>query len=123
MKTGSDGCGVNVRAAGGYSPDTTTQILPAQLRGAVQDASERTIQERPPASAAAQDPGKAVAPSTAVNIKGFRVLRELGAGGMATAYLAERTSDKERLVLKVFVAHDGYDIAMLDRFILEHAAI
>jgi eukaryotic-like serine/threonine-protein kinase len=55
----------------------------------------------------------------AVRIRGYRVLRRIGEGGMAKVYLAEREETKLQLVLKVLDARVMSDEHFLQRFLRE----
>lgn len=62
----------------------------------------------------------AVAGSSApVQVKGFRILKRLGGGGMSEVYLAERESDGLVLALKLLDTRADHQPSMLDRFIQE----
>jgi serine/threonine protein kinase len=49
----------------------------------------------------------------------FRLLREIGRGGMGVVYEAEQTSLGRRVALKVLAAHTGIDARQLARFQIE----
>jgi serine/threonine protein kinase len=59
----------------------------------------------------------------AVQIAGYRVLRQIGAGGMSKVYLAEREADDAQLVLKVMDPKLRQDEQFLQRFIQEYRII
>lgn len=59
----------------------------------------------------------------AVQIAGFRVLRQIGEGGMSKVYLAEREADDAQLVLKVMDPKLREDEVFLQRFIQEYRII
>jgi serine/threonine-protein kinase PpkA len=52
-------------------------------------------------------------------IEGYRVLSRIGQGGSSVVYLAERESDKQRIVLKILKTVPGQDENLLQRFIQE----
>jgi eukaryotic-like serine/threonine-protein kinase len=58
-----------------------------------------------------------------VGIAGHRVLRKIGEGGMSTVYLAERTADKQKIVLKLLDSELSHDGDFLRRFIQEYGLI
>lgn len=57
--------------------------------------------------------------SNAVRIRGYKVLRRIGEGGMATVYLAEREETRLQLVLKVLDKSVMRDEQFLQRFLRE----
>lgn len=61
--------------------------------------------------------------SKPINIKDYRILKELGKGGMSAVYLAERTTDKLLLALKILDNQLTNDNVQLERFIQEYAII
>ena len=54
-----------------------------------------------------------------LSVQGYRVLSRIGHGGSSVVYLAERESDKQRVVLKILNATPGLDEALLQRFVQE----
>ena len=58
-----------------------------------------------------------------VGISGYRLLRKIGEGGMSTVYLAERTSDNRKIVLKLLDSELSHDGDFLKRFIQEYGLI
>jgi serine/threonine protein kinase len=56
-------------------------------------------------------------------IKGYRVLRQIGEGGMSTVFLAEEVSGARQMVLKVLKGRRGDDDAMWKRFFQECAIV
>ncbi|MGH8582526.1 MAG: protein kinase domain-containing protein [Gammaproteobacteria bacterium] len=62
-------------------------------------------------------------PAREIKVKGFRLLNKIGQGGMASVYLAERGSDNQRLVLKMYDAHNNYQDSQLERFLFEYGTI
>lgn len=55
-----------------------------------------------------------------LEIPGYRLLCEIGRGGMATAVLAERLDDELRVVLKIMFTHGLDDPSALRRFMREY---
>jgi DNA-binding response OmpR family regulator len=55
----------------------------------------------------------------AVRIRGYKVLRRIGEGGMAKVYLAEREETRLQLVLKVIETNVARDEQFLQRFLRE----
>jgi serine/threonine protein kinase len=58
-----------------------------------------------------------------VAVKGYRILRKIGSGGMSEVYLALRESDQRELALKVLDTAINDDGALLNRFIQEYALL
>jgi DNA-binding response OmpR family regulator len=58
-----------------------------------------------------------------VSVKGYRILRKIGSGGMSEVFLAVRESDQRELALKVLDTAINDDGALLDRFIQEYALL
>ena len=58
-----------------------------------------------------------------VDIPGFRILREIGRGGMSRVYLAERDEDRLQLVLKVLDPRLHGDPQFRERFLREYRII
>ncbi|MES2951228.1 MAG: protein kinase [Pseudomonadota bacterium] len=71
-------------------------------------------QSKPNQDAVASDP---------VRIKGYRVLRRLGGGGMSEVFLAERESDGAEVALKLLDTRQHQDANLLHRFIQEYALL
>jgi serine/threonine protein kinase/FixJ family two-component response regulator len=59
----------------------------------------------------------------AVVINGYRMLEKIGSGGMSSVYLAERTADGLRLVMKIMNAKLADDQEFLMRFIQEYGLL
>ena len=58
-----------------------------------------------------------------IEIPGYRILREIGRGGMAKVYLAERDADRVQLVLKVLDPRLHGDPQFRERFLREYRII
>lgn len=58
-----------------------------------------------------------------VAVKGYRILRKIGSGGMSEVFLAVRESDQRELALKVLDTAINDDGALLDRFLQEYALL
>ena len=58
-----------------------------------------------------------------VTIKGYRMVRKLGSGGMSEVFLAIREADGRELALKVLDTHLNDDVGLLHRFIQEYALL
>jgi serine/threonine-protein kinase len=66
-------------------------------------------------------------PSTAPHplaaaIKGYRILRQIGAGGMGNVYLAQQTSLRRPVALKILPAHLATDEEFIERLVVEARA-
>src|ERR1044071_2971444 len=64
------------------------------------------------------DPGES-AMTEPITIPGYRILRELGAGGMATVYLAIQESFDREVALKVMSPMFNVDPSFATRFVRE----
>ena len=64
-----------------------------------------------------------IAVASLPEVRGYRLLRTLGEGGMSQVVLAQRESDGMELVLKLFHPRPGQDEDLLQRFIQEHSLI
>ena len=69
------------------------------------------------------DLSRALASGRALQVKGYRVLRKIGEGGMSNVFLAERESDGVEVALKILNARPSDDKQLLQRFIQESALI
>lgn len=58
-----------------------------------------------------------------VAVKGYRILRKIGSGGMSEVFLAVRESDQREVALKVLDTAINDDVALLHRFIQEYALL
>lgn len=58
-----------------------------------------------------------------VVVKGYRILRKIGSGGMSEVFLAVRESDQRELALKVLDTAINDDGALLERFLQEYALL
>jgi DNA-binding response OmpR family regulator len=79
----------------------------------VQKAKEQTTQ-----SSAAAETG-----NETPDIKGYRIIRKIGSGGMSQVYLAWRESDGLQVALKVLDTHINRSEDLLQRFIQEYALL
>ncbi|MDO9402427.1 MAG: protein kinase [Polaromonas sp.] len=61
--------------------------------------------------------------SITVRLKGYRIIRKIGSGGMTEVYLAEREADGLQIVLKVLDSHGKHASDNLVRFIQEYALL
>jgi serine/threonine protein kinase len=85
------------------------------------------IKRHPPADSSAARSGTLqlndVIATAPVCIKGYRLLRKIGSGGMSEVFLAVREADNFELVLKVLDTRINQDAALLHRFIQEYALL
>jgi CheY-like chemotaxis protein len=58
-----------------------------------------------------------------IQLKGYQLLRKIGAGGMSEVFLAERDTDKRQVVLKILDMRSHASGEMLQRFIQEYAIL
>lgn len=56
-------------------------------------------------------------------VKGYRIVRKIGSGGMSEVYLAVREADQRELALKVLDTDINDDVGLLHRFIQEYALL
>lgn len=68
-------------------------------------------------------PIASVEPTALVRIKGYRVLRRLGGGGMSEVFLAVRERDGLEVALKLLDTRINQDTSLLHRFIQEYALL
>jgi serine/threonine-protein kinase PpkA len=99
--------------------DTLRVRLAADVGLALRANSEITGRAVKAALAVTQSLAAAALPA----VKGYRVLRLLGRGGMSQVVLAEREADGCELVLKLFHSHPDGQEDLLRRFIQEHSLI
>jgi class 3 adenylate cyclase/predicted Ser/Thr protein kinase len=69
------------------------------------------------------DLSRALASGRALQVKGYRVQKKIGEGGMSNVFLAERESDGTPVALKILNARPSDDKQLLQRFIQEAALI
>lgn len=62
-------------------------------------------------------------PDATIDIPGYRIIRQLGTGGMSTVWLAEREKDGMELVLKVLARNLVKNKVQLQRFMREYRLI
>lgn len=68
-------------------------------------------------------PTAVVAPQGSLQIKGYRILRRLGGGGMSEVFLALRERDGLEIALKLLDTRTNQDASFLHRFIQEYALL
>ncbi|QTN26500.1 protein kinase [Rhodoferax sp. AJA081-3] len=102
-----------------FSRDELLEAVSARLKrhqaAAKSDASLKTA---PAATALANTKQR-----PPVTVKGYRILRKIGSGGMSEVFLAVRESDQRELALKVLDTAINDDGALLDRFLQEYALL
>jgi serine/threonine protein kinase len=102
-----------------FSRDELLEAVNARLKrhqpALKSDASLKSAPAAALATAAKQLPPVAV--------KGYRILRKIGSGGMSEVFLAVRESDQRELALKVLDTAINDDGALLDRFLQEYALL
>lgn len=102
--------------------------VPASVRAAL--AENATMTARAAKAALSEtlrivtsDLSRALASGRALQVKGYRVMRKIGEGGMSNVFLAERESDGTQVALKILNARPSDDKQLLQRFIQESALI
>lgn len=68
-------------------------------------------------------PGPTASSSTELDVKGYRIVRKIGSGGMSDVFLAVREADQRELALKVLDTGLNDDVSLLHRFIQEYALL
>ncbi|MCS3902488.1 DNA-binding NarL/FixJ family response regulator [Methylohalomonas lacus] len=81
----------------------------------VDPAHETTYQNMPASEAAV-----ATSEALALEIPGYRLIKEIGHGGMSTVVLGERLEDNIHVVLKIMFTRGMEDPTALKRFMLEY---
>src|SRR5262245_33815464 len=113
---------VDIAQVTGLAPQRTSRSSP-QTYQALRDAiavNQRNYHEPRDLAGAASEAARGAA--LHFSIEGYRILRKIGEGGMASIYLASDTGD-EAQVLKVMRIAAGEDGDQLQRFIQEFALL
>lgn len=102
-----------------------TLIIAPDAAGRIREALEQNARA---ASAAAVLRGNTLEMDAAeaashIFIRGYRILRRIGSGGMSEVFLARRESDDQELVLKVLDTRVNQEPQLLNRFIQEFALL
>jgi len=102
--------------------------LPASVREALAENANMTARAAKAALSetlriVTSDLSRALATGRALQVKGYRVLKKIGEGGMSNVFLAERESDGIQVALKILNARPSDDKQLLQRFIQESALI
>ncbi len=66
---------------------------------------------------------KGATPDAPLAVKGYRILRKIGSGGMSDVFLAVRETDGRELALKLLNTKGKDEVALLHRFIQECALL
>lgn len=92
-----------------------------------QDPHEATLQERNPAHETTYQniagntmPSVPISEALGLEIPGYRLIKEIGRGGMSTVVLGERLEDHVHVVLKILFTRGMDDPTALKRFMLEY---
>jgi len=118
--------GLDAIAPGETLATLTLPIRPADVRAAVQANSEITARAVKNAlqSRLAELKTHAFVPGQEpLRLRGYRLVRKIGAGGMTDVYLSEREQDGLPVVLKVLDAGGKRAAQHLSRFIQEYALL
>lgn len=98
-----------------------------ELLDAVSARIKRTqaLEKTEPPVATGSRPGASVSPASPgeVSIKGYKILRQLGSGGMSEVFLARRISDGKEMALKILDTRVNQDSSFLHRFIQEYSLL
>lgn len=102
--------------------------VPASLRAALAENAQMTAQAAKAALSETlriitSDLSRALASGRPLQVKGYRVLKKIGEGGMSNVFLAEREADGATVALKILNARPSDDKQLLQRFIQEAALI
>jgi class 3 adenylate cyclase len=102
--------------------------VPAAVRAALAENANMTARAAKAALSETlriitSDLSRALASGRALQVKGYRVLKKIGEGGMSNVFLAERESDRTQVALKILNARPSDDRQLLQRFIQESALI
>jgi class 3 adenylate cyclase len=102
--------------------------VPASVRAALSENAHMTAQAAKAALSETlriitSDLSRALAAGRPLQVKGYRVLKKIGEGGMSNVFLAERESDGTQVALKILNARPSDDKQLLQRFIQEAALI
>jgi len=102
--------------------------LPASVRAALAENAQMTARAAKAALSETlriitSDLSRATAAGRPLQVKGYRVLKKIGEGGMSNVFLAERESDGTQVALKILNSRPSDDKQLLQRFIQEAALI
>jgi len=102
--------------------------VPASVRAALAENAQMTAREAKAALSETlriitSELSRALAAGKPLQVKGYRVLKKIGEGGMSNVFLAERESDGLQVALKILNARPSDDKQLLQRFIQESALI
>jgi len=102
--------------------------VPASVRSALAENAQMTGQAAKAALSETlriitSDLSRALAAGRPLQVKGYRVSKKIGEGGMSNVFLAERESDGAQVALKILNARPSDDKQLLQRFIQEAALI
>lgn len=95
-------------------------VAEGMKRRSESDRKSTYSSQQPPEPAAAQCADSEILMGQIPGLRGYRLMRELGRGGMSRVYLAERSSDGVEVAVKVLDVDNTSDSRMIERFIREY---
>ena len=103
------------------------EIMSLADRPDTEDPHEKTLQENQQAYKTTyqnillpEAPEQSISDALKLEIPGYKLLKEIGRGGMSTIILGDRLEDHVNVVLKIMFTHGMEDPTALQRFMLEY---
>ena len=104
------------KAMGADATLNKRQITRSQLAAVIQHGLEQAELRR-------QQNEKIMRDSSGLRISGYRIIEKLAEGGMSSIYLAQRSSDDEKVVIKILYSESIDDDSFVHRFLQEYEII